>query len=328
MTESDGGRQWHDALVRGVLGEPEQARSELHSVLPPRLLQRLDLSRLTLQPGSFVTPELRQRHTDLLFRTTFDQRDAYVYVLIEHQRTPDPLMAYRMAGYQSRIWDRYLSDPPHGSAPHELPLIVPVVIYQGRDRWNAPTDLGGLLDIDDDTADALGGLLPRMRYLLDDLTALDDDALRARPLTPAARLAFAALRNGPGSADVTVWLGDWRDDIAALSDRILALIVTYLWWVSETPPESLRKFATTVGHHTEEVIMTTAEQLRAEGRVEGRVEGKAEGKAELLLSQLTIRFGPLDGDHRNTVESATPEQIDLWSTRLIQGPPTLTGIFA
>lgn len=68
-------------------------------------------------------------------------RDAYLYVLIEHQSTPDRLMALRMLGYQLRIWERHLARPEQRSRTRPLPLIIPVVIYQGRRQWIAPTDL-------------------------------------------------------------------------------------------------------------------------------------------------------------------------------------------
>ena len=50
----------HDSLFRRVLGEPVNAASELRAVLPATLVDRLDLSRLTPVPGSFVDPELEE----------------------------------------------------------------------------------------------------------------------------------------------------------------------------------------------------------------------------------------------------------------------------
>lgn len=45
--------------------------------------------------GSLVDSDLRQRHVDALFTARWIGRDAYVYVLLEHQGSPDPLMALR-----------------------------------------------------------------------------------------------------------------------------------------------------------------------------------------------------------------------------------------
>lgn len=44
-----------------------------------------------------------------------------------------------------------------------------------------------------------------------------------------------------------------------------------------------------LGPQAKEVIVTTAERLRAEGRT----EGPTEGRAETVLELLTLKFGPL-----------------------------------
>ena len=107
--DSSGG-QPHDALFRLVFTDPENAGSELRSVLPQELAARIDLDGLVLQEGTFVDEVLRHRQTDVLFATTVGDRDAYLYVLIEHQSRPDPLMAFRMLVYQVRIWERHLAE--------------------------------------------------------------------------------------------------------------------------------------------------------------------------------------------------------------------------
>jgi predicted transposase/invertase (TIGR01784 family) len=81
--------QPHDSLFRFVFGKPVHAASELRAVLPQQLAERLDLASLRPVNGSFVDEELRNRHCDVLMRTTLDGRDAFVYVLIEHQSSPD-----------------------------------------------------------------------------------------------------------------------------------------------------------------------------------------------------------------------------------------------
>ena len=55
-----------------------------------------------------------------------------LYVLFEHQSTPNRWMRFRLLEYCCRIWgDALLAD----NKRRELPPIVPVVFYQGRRRW-------------------------------------------------------------------------------------------------------------------------------------------------------------------------------------------------
>ena len=62
-----------------------------------------------------------------------------------------------------------------------------------------------------------------------------------------------------------------------------------------------------------DAIMTGAEKLRAEGRAEGR----AEKAAELVLKQLTLRFGPLAESTVARVRAASVEQLDGYAERVL-----------
>ena len=165
----------HDAVFRRILGEPANAASQLRAVLPDALVDRLDLDRLTRVSGSFVDATLRWRHSDLLFTVPLAGREALVYVLVEHQSSDDPLMPFRMLRYVVRVWDRYLSDHPEAT---RLPAVIPLVVHHNRRPWTSPTQVLDLLDLDPDVTDAVQEHLPRFRFILDDLTRVDEQTLR------------------------------------------------------------------------------------------------------------------------------------------------------
>jgi hypothetical protein len=50
---------------------------------------------------------------------------------------------------------------------------------------------------------------------------------------------------------------------------------------------------------------------------ESRLEGKAEGKAEVVLKQLTLRFGPVSDLIVRQVRAASVDMLDEYSTRLL-----------
>jgi predicted transposase YdaD len=336
--DGESGGQPHDALFRLVLGQPEHAASELRSVLPADLVDLLDLEAMQPVHATFVDPSLRRRHADALFTTRWRGRPAYLYLLLEHQSTPDPLMALRMAAYQVRIWEAHQREHPHAT---RLPLIIPVVLYQGRASWSAPTDLGALIDVGPSEAAPAGEWLPRMRYRLDAVAQSAVPDLRQRPLSPAALITLVVLTVAPGSDDVTHDLDALTDEFRDLLRQpggldVFTGVLTYLWKVSDTPPHRLRRFAT----HAEEAAVTTAQKLHAEGEAQGRAEGEAQGRAEgeaqgraegraaLLTEMLTTRFGPLDDPTRQRLSNATTEQITRWSTRLINGASTLDDVLS
>lgn len=132
----------HDSMFRRFMRVPGNAASELRAVLPSSLTKRLDLEGLVEVPGTFVDEALRQRHTDVLFSVPLDGQDAFMHVLIEHQSTSDPVMAYRMGNYMFRIWSHYLDQNP---GARSLPRVIPLVVYNGRTPWSAPRRLEDLI---------------------------------------------------------------------------------------------------------------------------------------------------------------------------------------
>jgi hypothetical protein len=94
------------------------------------------------------------------------------------------------------------------------------------------------------------------------------------------------------------------------------------------PPQQLRQLVRQVGSSAEEIAMTSAERLKAEGRVEGRAEGEAKGRAEgklggqaeLLLKQLSFRFGELSHDVQARVAAASLEQLAVYAERVLSAP--------
>jgi hypothetical protein len=82
-------------------------------------------------------------------------------------------------------------------------------------------------------------------------------------------------------------------------------------------------------------IMSTYDQLIAQGRLEGiakgraegRAEGKAEGKAETVLRLLRHRFGDIPAAIERRVASATIDELDRWADRILD-VPTLDAVFA
>ena len=135
------------------------------------LARHLDFDTLERLPASFVTEHLGQRHADMLWKVqTTHGRWLYLFVLLEFQSTVDRAMALRMLDYSVRVLQGLGKEDlgPKG----EYPAILPVVIYNGARRWNAPTDMRGLYG---SLPDELLGYLPRSRYLLLDLGRVENE---------------------------------------------------------------------------------------------------------------------------------------------------------
>ncbi len=68
--------------------------------------------------------------------------------------------------------------------------------------------------------------------------------------------------------------------------------------------------------------VTSVERLAIE---RGGQQGNLEGQANILMRQLTKRFGPLSPDTAQRPQTTTTEQLDMWVDRILD-VPTLTGV--
>lgn len=280
-------------------------------MLPRALVDRLDLGRLTRVSGSFVDATLRWRHCDLLFSVPLQGREALIYVLIEHQSGGDPLMAFRMLRYVVRIWDRYLGEHPEAT---RLPAVIPLVVHHNRRPWAGPTQVLDLLDLDREATEAAQEFLPRFGFLLEDLARLDEQALRARPLTPPVRMTLLLLKIAAGNSRLADDLRGWADELRAVLERPSGVeefvaLLRYIEIVGEAPIDQLHDLVAQLGPEAEEAYVTTAEMLR--------VEGEARGRAEALAQLLSLKFGPLPRAALDAVHAASTDQLESWTARVL-----------
>ena len=82
----------HNNLFRSVFGDTAEASALLRAHLPPAISGQLRWSTLAWQPVGFVDNRLRDSESDRLYaiRRKADGAAAWLYVLLEHQSTPDP----------------------------------------------------------------------------------------------------------------------------------------------------------------------------------------------------------------------------------------------
>ena len=94
----------HDKYFRSVFSNPEDAASLLRAYVPQSLGRTLKWATLTMLPGRFVSADWRGSEADLLFSVEPEATDTPVllYVLLEHQSSPDRWMRTRIAAAADR----------------------------------------------------------------------------------------------------------------------------------------------------------------------------------------------------------------------------------
>ena len=132
----------HDSLFTSSLSDPRIIKDFLQQHLPPTLLAAIDLTTVAVCKDKFIDENLDNRVTDILYRMKLKDsgQDAYVATLLEHRSTPQKYMPLRVLHYECSIMKGHLK--VYG----RLPLVFSLVYYNGKKRWNYPTDIKALID--------------------------------------------------------------------------------------------------------------------------------------------------------------------------------------
>ena len=320
MTEP---KQPHDALFKKTFSEVEHAAAEFRAVLPAQLVARTDFSTLTLCPGTYIDEALSGSQSDLLFSVQVSTKAALLYVLFEHQSSPDKLMPLRLLRYVVRILERHVDEAKSASEALPLPVVVPVVLHHGEAGWSVAARLEDLFDSQLVTEAGLSELIPRLSFVLDDLSRVTDEELEQRALGLLPLLTLWALRDARSPDRLAGSLGRWAGAMAELlrapnGREALWTLFRYIAVVADdSVAATLSNALDAAQPDVKDALMTLAEKWKAEGEAKGRAEGKAEGKADTLCKLLTLKFGELTEPMARRIASASEAELDRWVGRVL-----------
>jgi len=315
----------HDALFRGVFGDPQRAAELLRSVMHDDL-PAADWSSLERIDASFVDEELRDSQADLLFRAKVAARTCCFYILFEHKAGPARFAMFQLMRYVVRIWEQCRADDP--AATH-LPLVLPILVHTGDGPWPSPSTLTELLDAKGASA-ALLAMQPTFTCKLFDLGATDETVLRRRRLAVQTLLPLLHLQQLRRQVATAALLLAWRPLFLRLlavpgGQQIMNRLCSYVATVSNDDPKRVRAAYARISKTSEEQYMTIAEKLIQEGQREGQRKGIREGQRKGLqqgvqLAMLTLieqRFGSAPPALVQVIENSSTTEVDYWMRRIL-----------
>ena len=225
-----------------------------------------------------------------------------LYLLFEHQSTPDAWMRFRLLKHCCRIWDAARRDEPERS---ELRPIVPLVFYQGGRGWRHSTEFTDLFP------EAVRGWpwVPRFEHVLVDQTDLDPGGVEGGAKGRIAQLLMMAAfgRHAGAALDAAAHLAAALVSGGGINH--FRLFVLYVLATQDRArvqafDEALRRHGRRQGGD----VMSYGHELLEEGRAEGREEGKAEGleqgRAEgMSYAQQLREEGHVEGREQGKAEA-------------------------
>jgi predicted transposase/invertase (TIGR01784 family) len=318
----------HDSSYKFLFSNPELVRDLIMGFIPDEWLQSLDYSTLEKVPGSYISDDFKQREDDIVWKVKVGGDWVYLYLLMEFQSSVDKYMALRMMVYIGLLYQDLIK---RGEVLEDgrLPPILPIVLYNGSQKWTAATNISELIPV---VPGLVSQFTPSLHYLLIDENNYTDSELASLHNLVAAVFRLEHASSPSAVSELTNLLADWLSDRPDLR-RMFAL------WIRATlmrkqeygivmpQVDDLQEIRVMLADKVEEWAKAYIAEGKQEGRQEGRQEGLQQGEVLALQRLLAKRFGVIPADTIALIANAPVVDVERWLDRVIDAKQ-LSDVFA
>jgi predicted transposase YdaD len=164
----------HDSGYKELLSCNQLFLELLDSFVDQGWVKEIDRDKILLLDKSFIEEEFVRIEADLVYQLQLNGKEVIFYILMELQSSNCFQMPYRLLQYMAAIWRYYYKS--HHAADRKcfrLPVIVPIVVYNGADNWTACRSYKEILA----QAELFGEYVVDFKYILIDVNRYDEREL-------------------------------------------------------------------------------------------------------------------------------------------------------
>ncbi|CAK0777422.1 transposase [Azospirillaceae bacterium] len=302
--------QQSDSLYHRLFTHPIMVEQLVREFVPEAMAVGLDFTRMESVNAKFHSRRGRRREGDVIWRLpTKDGLDIYLYLLFEFQSTIIEWMAVRTQVYIGLLWQQIIKER-NLKRGDKLPPVLPIVLYNGDQRWNAPLEVSDLIFLPHNSP--LWPWQPASRYYLLDESAFSNDDLARRDTLTALLFRLEHCHH--------------LDDLVGLIDEVIG------WFRNHPGYEELKQLFTEVAVQSVQNMDDQGDVQLPDDLMEVRnmlatrthewkrqilAEGEAAGKANMLLRLLHRRFKSVPSHIEDCVLKASSDQLDEWSEAFV-----------
>jgi predicted transposase/invertase (TIGR01784 family) len=92
---------------------------------------------------TYIDKELSEHFSDILYKIKISGKNSYIYLLFEHKSYQDEWIGFQLLRNMIKIWEGYKKQNKRAK---KLPIIVPLVIYHGAEKWNVENSITPLFE--------------------------------------------------------------------------------------------------------------------------------------------------------------------------------------
>ena len=267
----------HDEFFKATFGRLDIALEYLQQMLPEDIRQDLDLSALERINGSFVSPQLKEYFSDVVYQCTLKDRVRKMLLtfIFEHKSNVEQYPHLQLLRYILDTWDEQLKQNK------TLTLVIPIVVYHGKRKWEK-RDLATYFG--KNLPESLLPYCPKFDYLLTSVQDLKDEQI-------------LELRKGLLINTFLMMKHIWEPEFILqhpdlifihleqnrLYEDFQGIAFAYFFKNTEIAKGKIQQFIQELPPSLNKNAMSTYEMILEEGIEKGRKEGREEGREETLF---------------------------------------------
>jgi len=286
----------HGTFLRQLLSHQPTASAFFKIVIPKKIQKYLDLSALEISKDQFIDSELKQQLSDMLFRVyRKDFIPAYIYLLFQHKGNPEPLMSYLLFRYMERIWEQTI----HQGLTGHLPMIIPVVIYNGSTPWSVSTEFSKLFGSWQEHM----SFFPDFQYIMCDLSQITAFNFSDTPILSTGMHLLHAIHDNNFEDQLPHFLNPLKKLLdSEYTKRFLSYVITFLCGATKMKENDVASVIDELFSKTgNDIFYHVQEQLFFKGVIHQAQEG--------VLDVLTVRFETIPSKIVESIQAI--EEIDI-----------------
>ncbi len=287
----------HDKTYRNILGNKNYATYIINKALS--LTKPIKAKEIEKYTNRYITNEYTDKETDIVYR----MKNKDIYFLIEHQSSVDYSISFRLEEYKLEIMKSAIDKEKVKTKEYEIPTVIPIVLYTGREKWTVERKLNKVQDERLENIDLI-------QYNLIDINKYQkEELLKSNNLVDKVFLMEKA-KNGE---ELTNVLPVIVKQVTKKEDKNNLISIIRVMLKEKIGQEKLEKLIKEMKGGDEDML-ACVEMIREENkkiREEGIKEGKTQGIAQERRSIISVMLKKgMSLEEIREITKATKKEIE------------------
>ena len=159
----------HDNLFKAAFQYKETVETFVNTVFPPELRDIIDLNALKLDPTSYISSQMAESFSDVVYRTKQKggKQNVAMVLLFEHKSKQTKDIYVQLLNYMTAIWLKDIA------SKKKLSIIIPIIFYHGKRKWQRKS----FPEYFEQAPQVIKKFIPQFDYILLEVFQTPDDVI-------------------------------------------------------------------------------------------------------------------------------------------------------